>query len=107
MRILNTQDNREERVLYTAETITLGRHGTEKLEKEERKLSRKMQGPRIKGRTVPEDKDNLRRNQSQEGKICWTCDNDGHEHNGQRCMGGNGEDERKYWNQRVVELKKG
>ena len=36
-------------VLYAAETMTLGRHGAEQLEKEERKILRKILGPKRGG----------------------------------------------------------
>lgn len=53
-------------------------------------------GAKNKKLTIPEHKDNHKRNQTQKSDIYWTCGHDGYDQNAQNSTGDNREDEKKY-----------
>lgn len=56
-------------------------------------------GANIKGRTVPEHKVNTEKYQTQKETIWWTCDQEKHVQNNQKCLSDNEKDEKTDKNQ--------
>lgn len=89
-------------VLYAVEMITLGRHGTEYQRKRKEKslgiyqdqIEEAKGGSEDQGMNRTRTKDNLGRNQTQKGKICWTSDQDRYGQNDQKSLGDKRKDNR-------------